>query len=183
MYQLFENFPSKGITQIKIESEDVGFDVDQRQSSTMPIKQKEMQVDNLARNLQIIGLNGNTPLEKIVNNNNNNSDEDVKINDKTEESIIGKQVIMEEIETNSVSMEPKETALEQLARNLETVGKYRTLDDDVKEYEMIAFKVFKPTFELSNNVIAMVEEINRNEGGDFDLVLLIMGKLSQNPKM
>lgn len=154
--------------------------MDPRQSSTLPTVKKEIEVDHLSRDLQIIGLNGNTPLEKLVNNNNNNSDEDAKINNKTEENqIIEKQVIIEEIESNAASLEPKETALEQLAKNLETVGKYRTLDNDIKEYDMIAFKVFKPTFEMSNYVIAMVEEISRNEGADFDLVLLIMGKFPQ----
>lgn len=163
-----------------MESEDVGLDVNQCQSSTFPTAKKEMEVDHLTRDLQIIGLNGNKPLETSVNNNNNNSGEDAKIGDKTEKTPnIESQVITEEIESNPASEEPKETALEQLAKNLETVGKYRTLDNDIKDYDMIAFKVFKPTFEMSNYVIAMVEEINRNEGTDYDLVLLIMGKLSQ----
>lgn len=83
------------------------------------------------------------------------------------------------MESSSVlsSTEPKGTALEELAKNLEIIGdKYRSLDDTIKDFDMIAFKVLVPPCEKSNYVIGMVEDINRISDKDFYLTLLIMGE-------
>lgn len=75
--------------------------------------------------------------------------------------------------------EKPEPALEQLAKNLETIGKYRDMHNDVNEMDMIAFKVFTPNFEKSDYIIALVESIigrSNLEQQDFDLTLQIMGK-------
>ena len=74
---------------------------------------------------------------------------------------------------------PPESALEQLAKNLEATGKYRDMQNDVKEMDMIAFKVFTPSFEMSDYVIGLVESVigkTTPEQQDFDLMLQIMGK-------
>lgn len=71
------------------------------------------------------------------------------------------------------------SALEQLANQPETINKYNDMTNDVKEMDMIAFKVFTPNFEQSNYVIGLVEEIvgrTTPDQQDYDLVLQIMGK-------
>lgn len=72
-----------------------------------------------------------------------------------------------------------ESALEQLANQPETISKYNDMTNDVKEMDMIAFKVFTPSFEQSNYVIGLVEEIigrTTADQQDYDLVLQIMGE-------
>lgn len=72
-----------------------------------------------------------------------------------------------------------ESALEQLANQPETISKYNDMTNDVKEMDMIAFKVFTPSFEQSNYVIGLVEEIigrTTVDQQDYDLVLQIMGE-------
>lgn len=74
---------------------------------------------------------------------------------------------------------PPESALEQLAKNLEATGKYRDMQNDANEMDMVAFKVFTPNFEMSDYVIGLVESIigkTAAEQQDFDLTLQIMGK-------
>lgn len=83
------------------------------------------------------------------------------------------------VDEDNLSLEKPESALEQLAKNLETIGKYKNIDNDVKEMDMIAFKIFTPNFEKSDYVIGLVESIigrNAPEQHDFDLMLQIMGK-------
>lgn len=83
------------------------------------------------------------------------------------------------VDEDNPSLEKPESALEQLAKNLETIGKYKNIDNDVKEMDMIAFKIFTPNFEKSDYVIGLVESIigrNAPEQHDFDLMLQIMGK-------
>lgn len=80
---------------------------------------------------------------------------------------------------DNLLLEKPESALEQLAKNLETIGKYKDIDNDVKEMDMIAFKIFTPNFEKSEYVIGLVESIigrNAPEQQDYDLMLQIMGK-------
>lgn len=75
--------------------------------------------------------------------------------------------------------ETKESALEILARDLEASGMYKVMQNDAKEMDMIAFKVFTPNFEKSEYVIALIESIigkNTPEQQDYDLTLLIMGE-------
>lgn len=82
-------------------------------------------------------------------------------------------------EVMETSVDRQETALENLAKNLETIGKYKDMQNDVKEMDMIAFKVFTPDFVKSNYVIGLVEAVigkNAPEQQDYDLTLLIMGK-------
>lgn len=68
-----------------------------------------------------------------------------------------------------------ESALEQLAKNLETAGKYKELIEEAKPNDIIAFKVFTPNFEKSDYIIGLVESINtRNNPNDYDLILSIM---------
>lgn len=72
-----------------------------------------------------------------------------------------------------------ESALEQLANNPEAISKYSDMPNDVKEMDMIAFKVFTPNFEQSNYIIGLVEAIVGRTTADqqeYDLVLQIMGK-------
>lgn len=89
---------------------------------------------------------------------------------------------LEGVETENkmeTSMEKQETALETLAKNLEQMGKFKVMENDVKETDMIAFKVFTPNFEMSEYVIGLVEAIigkSTPEQQDYDLKLLIMGK-------
>lgn len=77
------------------------------------------------------------------------------------------------------SMEKQEPALETLAKNLEQMGKFKVMQNDIKETDMIAFKIFTPNFEKSEYVIGLIESIigkNTPEQQDYDLALLIMGK-------
>lgn len=71
------------------------------------------------------------------------------------------------------------SALEQLAKNLDEMSNHKPLLNDVNQNDIIAFKVFMPTFELSEYIIGMVESFERNNAineGDFEITLLIMGK-------
>lgn len=71
------------------------------------------------------------------------------------------------------------SALEQLAKNLDNMTNYKTLQNNVNLNDIVAFKVFMPSFELSEYIIGMVEAVeNKNamNDGDFELTLLIMGK-------
>lgn len=72
-----------------------------------------------------------------------------------------------------------ESALEQLANQPEAISKYTDMTNDVKEMDIIAFKVFTPNFEQSNYIIGLVESIvgrTAPDQQDYDLVLQIMGK-------
>lgn len=92
------------------------------------------------------------------------------------EMVIGKD---EPIPPDARSDAAPESALEQLANQPETINKYNDMTNDVKEMDMIAFKVFTPSFEQSNYVIGLVEEIvgrTAPDQQDYDLVLQIMGK-------
>lgn len=89
--------------------------------------------------------------------------------------------IPKKIETN---VKKQESALETLARDLEASGKYKVMQNDAKETDMIAFKVFTPNFEKSEYVIGLLETIigkNTPEQQDYDLGLLIMGNQKKNP--
>lgn len=82
-------------------------------------------------------------------------------------------------ENEDLPLEVQESALEKLAKNLETTGKYKELLNDVNEMDMIAFKVFTPSFEMSDYIIGLVESVigkTAPEQQDFDLMLQIMGK-------
>lgn len=69
-----------------------------------------------------------------------------------------------------------ESALETLAKNLETVGKYKEMQTDVKVNDMIAFKVMTADFQISDYVIGLVEELHGDTNNpSYDLSLLIMG--------
>lgn len=91
-------------------------------------------------------------------------------------------VVNEKDEPNIPETKPDavpESALEQLANQPETISKYNDMTNDVKEMDMIAFKVFTPSFEQSNYVIGLVEEIigrTTADQQDYDLVLQIMGE-------
>lgn len=70
-----------------------------------------------------------------------------------------------------------ESALENLAKNLEAIGKYKELQKDVKLNDMIAFKVMTADFQISDYVIGLVEELHGDTSNlSYDLTLLIMGK-------
>ncbi|XP_055301361.1 uncharacterized protein LOC129567971 isoform X3 [Sitodiplosis mosellana] len=80
-------------------------------------------------------------------------------------------------DNGNLPLEKAEPALEQLAKNLETIGKYKDMHNDVKEMDMIAFKVFTLNFEKSDYVIGLVESIigrTTPEQQDYDLMLQIM---------
>lgn len=69
------------------------------------------------------------------------------------------------------------SALENLARNLEAIGKYRELQKEVKLNDMIGFKVMTADFQISNYAIGLVEELHGDTSNlSYDLTLLIMGK-------
>lgn len=84
------------------------------------------------------------------------------------------------IKNNDTQPEPKESALETLAKNLETSGKYEEMTDAPKEMDMIAFKVFTPDFQKSDYVIGLAEKVigevipGRH---DYDLLIQILGKI------
>lgn len=83
----------------------------------------------------------------------------------------------EDMETSS---EKPLSALEILAKDLESIGKYKDMNNEVKETDMIAFKVFTPSFEKSPYIIGLVESIIGRESPDqqdYDFALTIMGKL------
>lgn len=85
----------------------------------------------------------------------------------------------EPIPPDSQSDAVPESALEKLASQPETIDKYNDMTNDVKEMDMIAFKVFTPNFEQSGYVIGLVEEIvgrTTPQQQDYDLILQIMGK-------
>lgn len=141
-----------------------------------PTVRKESEVEHLARDLQVIGLNsgiGQTPPKQAQDE---QSSPSARPDAKALANEIAEPNEAKGNEAAEQSAEPNESALERLARNLEAIGKYRALDNDVKEFEMVAFKVFAPTFQMSNYVIGMVEAINRKTADDFDLTMLIMGK-------
>lgn len=86
---------------------------------------------------------------------------------------------VEPITVDDQSNNVPESALEQLANQPEAISKYNDMTNDVKEMDMIAFKVFTPNFEQSNYIIGLVEEIvgrTTTDQQDYDLVLQIMGK-------
>lgn len=99
-----------------------------------------------------------------------------------ETSLMEATVIEDSIHATAISKHPEETtdaepesALEQLAKNLETTGKYKELIEEAKPNDIIAFKVFTPNFEKSGYVIGLVESINtRNNPNDYDIILSIM---------
>lgn len=72
---------------------------------------------------------------------------------------------------------PPESALENLAKNLEAIGKYRQLQNDVKVHDMIAFKVMTVDFQISDYVIGLIEQLHGDTSiPSYDLTLLIMGE-------
>lgn len=82
-------------------------------------------------------------------------------------------------EIMETSLDKEETALENLAKNLEKNGKYKDLGSEVTETDMIAFKVLTPDFVKSDYVIGLVEAIigkTTPEREDYDLSFMIMGK-------
>lgn len=84
----------------------------------------------------------------------------------------------EMLEKSESKVEKQEPALEKLAKELEASGMYKVMQNDVKEADMIAFKVFTPNFEKSAYVIGLIESIigkNTSEQQDYDFTLLIMG--------
>lgn len=84
----------------------------------------------------------------------------------------------EPISIDDQSNKAPESALEQLANQPEAISKYTDMTNDVKEMDMIAFKVFTPNFEQSDYVIGLVEAIvgrTSPNQQDYDLVLQIMG--------
>lgn len=71
-----------------------------------------------------------------------------------------------------------ESALEHLAKNIDAIGKYRELKEDVKINDMIAFKVMSPSFQPSEYIIGLVENFTGELSNmTFELSLLIMGKI------
>lgn len=84
------------------------------------------------------------------------------------------------INTNTEpASENSKPALESLAADLEKIATFNDLNNDVNEMDMIAFKVFTPTFEKSDFVIGLVESVigkERDDQKDYDLSLIIMGK-------
>lgn len=71
------------------------------------------------------------------------------------------------------------SALEQLANQPDEISKHQDMTGDVKEMDMIAFKVFTPNFQQSSYIIGLVEAIvgrTTPDRQDYDLVLQIMGK-------
>lgn len=84
------------------------------------------------------------------------------------------------IESKAGTETKTESALELLAKNLDATGKYRLLTDEVKENDMIAFRVLTPDFETSDYIIGLIEKINKTTNAanqiDWDFTLLIMGE-------
>lgn len=79
------------------------------------------------------------------------------------------------VEHPQENIENKESALEHLAKNLETTGKYRELTEEAKPNDIIAFKVFMPDFQKSDYVIGLVESVNkRDKPNDYDIIFTIM---------
>lgn len=73
----------------------------------------------------------------------------------------------------------QESALDQLAKNFETVGKYRPLDADLKVNDMIAFRVMTTDFRLSDYAIGMIEEIDGDvSSADCNFTIQIMGNFN-----
>lgn len=73
-------------------------------------------------------------------------------------------------------VKPQTSALEDLAQNLDAIGKYRDMEHDVKVNDMIAFKVMTADFQISGYVIGLVEELLGDPSTtSYDLTLLIMG--------
>lgn len=82
-------------------------------------------------------------------------------------------------EITEIPFVKQETALENLAKNLEKNGKYKDMPSDVKEMDMIAFKVLMPDFVKSDYAIGIIQAIigkTTPEKEDYDLSVLIMGK-------
>lgn len=100
------------------------------------------------------------------------------------ESCVSTEIIQlngHEVEDKGASSEKQQPALEHLAQNLETIGKYKDMENNVKEMDMIAFKVFTPNYEKSDYVIGLVESIigrHSFDQNDYDLTFLIMGKIN-----
>lgn len=81
-------------------------------------------------------------------------------------------------ENEEKTKKDSEPVLEQLAKNIETLDKYKDMKNVVKQMDMIAFKVFTPNFEKSDYVIGLVESIvgeTTSNPQDYDLILQIMG--------
>lgn len=90
---------------------------------------------------------------------------------------LNKTDVVLEPANQSVAPEAHESALENLAKNLEATGKYRELQIDVNVNDMIAFKVMTADFQISGYVIGLIEELIGNTSDpSYDLTLLIMGK-------
>lgn len=86
---------------------------------------------------------------------------------------MGKKEMDVPVETES--NENEGSALENLAKNLDSTGGYKNLMGEAKANDIIAFKVFKPNFEKSDYIIGLVETINRRDNpDDYDLILTIM---------
>lgn len=142
------------------------------EESTMPAEKKEFAVEHLTRDLETIGLNKKVKSE-IVDCSDENMDL-VRTSGENDSNL------------SMTSNEKKESALEHLAKNLESTGKYQELtgqqSDNIKPNDIIAFKVFGPDLKgkLSDYIIAMVEDVKKKHDDDvdqldYDLILSIMG--------
>lgn len=83
-------------------------------------------------------------------------------------------------EPTKSSEENSEPALELLAKNLESIGNYKDMHNDMNKFDMIAFKVLTKEFEKSDYIIGLVECIigkMTDEQQDYELELQIMGKV------
>lgn len=84
-----------------------------------------------------------------------------------------------------MSPEATEPALEILARNLDISDKCKELLGEAQQNDIIAFKVFTPDFQMSNqHVIGLVDSVIKrdsavNRTDDYDLILTIMAGNSQ----
>lgn len=137
-------------------------------TTTKPAEKKELAVEHLTRDLETIGLN-----IKIENETDYCSDESTDLAQTTDEN-----------DSTVASNGKKESALENLAKNLESIGKYKELtcghSDNVKQNDIIAFKVLGTDLKMTDYIIAMVEDVEKKRGDnvdqmDYDLILLIMG--------
>lgn len=109
-----------------------------------------------------------------------NGIDDLNAKSSTTEVINESSSNQQQITIKTNGEQPKApSALEQLAKNLDEMGKQNPLLNEVNPNDIIAFKVFMPSFQLSEYIIGMVESFEDNhkiDERDFDITLLIMGK-------
>lgn len=74
---------------------------------------------------------------------------------------------------------PTKTALQMLSENSEAFESFAKVGSSpLKTGDIIAFKVFTPSLEISDNIIALIDEVHisdDNPGLDFDITMEIMG--------